>query len=387
MTLDSFTLLIALTLTHLLATTILIFAWRLNRSIPGVNLWTLGRVCVTLALLAFTLRNAIPLTVSVLLGNGLLILGFHFIWQGNRAFMMRRPVRTEVHVALYCILMSAMVYWTVFEPSFMTRAVLSSLIIGAFDVLYVRALWPREGDENYFSVKVMSLVFAWSFCVQAVRVVVSLSWGGGQSLLDPTLATQLGLLNGLAVSMVSAMVYMAIIMEYLKKDLVRQAERDPLTGAFNRRAFHAVADHILARARRERSAVSLVILDLDHFKSVNDTYGHMAGDAVLKRVVDIVHAMMRAQDVLVRLGGEEFAMLLPATAEDKAHHVAERIRLAVEEELFDIGARAVRITTSLGVTSISAMSGVIEIDNLIEQADVALYQAKDLGRNRVCLAS
>jgi len=160
-----------------------------------------------------------------------------------------------------------------------------------------------------------------------------------------------------------------------------------LTGAFNRRAFHAVADHILARARRERSAVSLVILDLDHFKSVNDTYGHMAGDVVLKRVVDIVHGVLRAQDVLVRLGGEEFAMLLPATTEDKAHHVAERIRMAVEAELFDIGEQAVRITTSLGVTSISAMSDVVEIDNLIEQADVALYQAKDLGRNRVCLAT
>lgn len=387
MTLDPFTLLVALTVTHVLATAILIFAWHLNRSIPGVSLWTLGRVFVTIGLLAFTLRNAIPLTASVLLGQGFMILGFHFIWQGNIVFMKRRPIRPAVHLVLYGVLMSAMVYWTIFEPSFMARVVLSSLIIGAFDVLFVRALWPREGDEIYFSVKFMSLVFVWSFCVQVVRVVVALSGDSGQGLLEPSGAIQIGLLNGLAVSMVSAMAYMAIIMEYLKKDLVRQAERDPLTGAFNRRAFHAVADHIFARGRRERSAVSLVILDLDHFKSVNDTYGHMAGDAVLKRVVDIVHGVLRAQDVLVRLGGEEFAMLLPATDVGKAHHVAERIRLAVEAELFDIGPSAVRITTSLGVASISAMSDLVEIDDMIEQADVALYQAKDAGRNRVCLAS
>lgn len=387
MTLDPFTLLVALTVTHLLATVILIFAWYLNRSIPGVSLWTLGRVCVTFALLAFTLRNVIPLTASILLGNGLMVLGMHFIWQGNLAFMMRRPAQPIFYLVLYGAIMSALVYWSIFEPSFMARTVISSLIIGIFDVLYVRALWPREGDEVYFIGKLMAVVFAWGIFLQAVRLGVALSGGSGQTLLEPSVATQIGLLNGLAVSMISAMAYMALIMEYLKKDLVLQAERDPLTGALNRRAFHAVADHILARARRERSAVSLVILDLDHFKSVNDTYGHMAGDAVLKRVVDIVHGVLRAQDVLVRLGGEEFAMLLPATAEDKAHRVAERIRLAIEEELFDIGASAVRITTSLGVTSISAMSGVIEIDNLIEQADVALYQAKDLGRNRVCLAS
>ena len=387
MTLDPFTLLVALTVTHVLATTILVFAWYFNKSIPGVSFWTLGRVCVTFALVAFSLRNAIPLTVSVLLGNCLLILGMHFIWQGNLAFMKRKPVQPVVYLALYGVLISAMVYLTVVEPSFLARIVLSCFFIGVFDLLFVRALWPREGDEVYFSVKVMALVFVWSAFAQAARATVALSGGSGETLLEPSLATIMGLLNGLAVSMVSAMVYMAIIMEFLKKDLVRQAERDPLTGAFNRRAFHAIAEHIIARARRERSAVSLVILDLDHFKTVNDTYGHMAGDAVLKRVVDLVHEVLRAQDVLVRLGGEEFAMLLPATAEDKAHHVAERIRLAVEDELFDIGATAVRITTSLGVTSISAMNGVVEIDNLIERADVALYQAKDAGRNQVCLAS
>ena len=387
MTLDPFTLLVALTVTHVLATTILVFAWYLNKSIPGVSFWTLGRVCITLALVAFTLRNAIPLPMSVLLGNGLLILGMHFIWQGNIAFMKRKPIRPILYLVLYGVLVSAMVYWTVVEPSFLARIVVSCFFIGVFDLLFVRALWLREGDEVYFSVKVMALVFVWSAFVQAARATIALSGGNGETLLEPSLATLMGLLNGLAVSMVSAMVYMAIIMEYLKKDLVRQAERDPLTGAFNRRAFHAIAEHILARARRERSAVSLVILDLDHFKTVNDTYGHMAGDAVLKRVVDLVHEVLRAQDVLVRLGGEEFAMLLPATTEDKANHVAERIRLAVENELFDIGATAVRITTSLGVTSISAMNGVVEIDNLIEQADIALYQAKDAGRNQVCLAS
>lgn len=386
MSLDPFTLLVALTVTHVLATAILIFAWHINKSIPGVGLWALGRVCVTFGLVAFSLRNMIPFNASVLFGNGLLIMGMHFVWLGNLAFMQRRPPQLVLHLSVYLIIMAAMAYWTVYEPSFLARSVLSSLVIGGFDALYVRALWPRKGDEIYFIGKFLAMVFAWGVCVQTLRVMVSFAGGSGQALLEPALATQIGLLNGLSMSMVSAMAYMAFIMEYLKKDLVRQAERDPLTGAFNRRAFRAVAEHILARGRREGSAVSLVILDLDHFKSVNDTYGHIAGDMVLKRVVDLVHGVLRAQDVLVRLGGEEFAMLLPATAEGEAHHVAERIRMAIEAELFEIGECAVRITTSLGVTSLSLQNGGVEIDDLIGRADTALYQAKDAGRNMVCIS-
>ena len=108
---------------------------------------------------------------------------------------------------------------------------------------------------------------------------------------------------------------------------------------------------------------------------------------VLKRVADLVQGILRAQDVLVRLGGEEFAMMLPATTVTEASHVAERIRKAVEAEVFHIGATALRVTTSLGVMSVAAMNEEHHIDDLIRQADMALYRAKDEGRNRVCVAT
>ena len=386
MTLDPFTLITTLAVMHFLATAILIFVWHVNRSIPGVGFWALGRVCLTLALVAFALRPVTPLVPSVLTATGLLIAGLHFVWQGNLAFMKRSSPRLVIVVGLYGVVLMGMVYWSSVELNFMARTVLSAMIFITFDWLFVRALWPREGDEVYFFGKLMALAFVLSGCAQIVRAVVALSGGSGHTLLEPAAATQMGLMTAIVMSLISAMAYMAIIMEFLKKDLVRQAERDPLTGVFNRRAFHAVGNHILARSRRDGRAVSLLILDLDHFKSVNDTHGHWAGDTVLRRVVDLVQGVLRAQDVLVRLGGEEFAMMLPATVQSEALHVAERIRKVIEAELFEIGAGAIRVTTSLGVTSISTMSDNHEIDDLIKRADIALYQAKDEGRNRVCVS-
>lgn len=384
--LDPYTLLFALTATHFVSTAVLFLVWHVNRTIPGVNLWALGRLCVTLGLVAFSIRSIIEPVSSVMIGNGMLFLGLYLVWQGNRAFMNRSRTGLGLSLALYGVAMMGLMYWTLVEPSFTTRAVLVAFVIFVFDGLSIRALWPRKGDEVYFFGKVMSGAFALSAVLQIVRMVFSLYGEDERTFYDPTIATQLGLMTGILMSMISAMAHMAIIMEFLKKDLKRQAERDPLTGVYNRRAFHAVAGHVLARGRRNGDAVSLVILDLDHFKSVNDSHGHMAGDAVLKRVVNIVESVLRAQDVLVRMGGEEFAMMLPGTAQAEASQIAERIRLAIEAESFEIEAGAVRVTTSLGVTSIAAMNASHGIDDLMKRADLALYQAKDAGRNRVCVS-
>ncbi|HEY9081118.1 GGDEF domain-containing protein [Magnetovibrio sp.] len=385
--LDPLTLLVALVVTHFIGTIILIIVWQFNRSLPGVGWWSVGRVCVLIGLIVFSFRQISPLTPSVLLGNALLFVGMFFVWRGNLAFMERATPRLTPFALFFGVVMAGMIYWTMVESNFAARIALSSLVILAFDWLSMRALWPRKDEEVYFFGKLMAITFALSGVLQVARMGISL-WGrSGESLLEPSFAIQVTLVGGLAMSMASAMAFMAMIMEHLKKDLKRQAERDPLTGVYNRRAFDTVAGHVMARGRRTGHAVSLVILDLDHFKAVNDSHGHVAGDMVLKRVADLVQGVLRAQDVLVRLGGEEFAMMLPATTVTEASHVAERIRKAVEAEVFQIGESALRVTTSLGVMSVAAMNEEHHIDDLIRQADMALYRAKDEGRNRVCVAT
>ena len=324
---------------------------------------------------------------AVLLGNSLMMVGLYFVWRGSLAFMGRSHSNLALFAALYVVILSGMVYWATVEPNFTARAVLSCITLLVFDIFSFRALWPRDGEEVYFFGKLIAVAFVLNGILQIIRAFVSLLGGNGKTLLEPSTATQLALMTAIVMTMISAMGFMALVMEYLKKDLKRQAERDPLTGAYNRRAFDTLANHVFARGKRERGAVSLVILDLDHFKSINDSHGHDAGDKVLQRVANLVQGILRAEDILVRLGGEEFAIMLPATLLNEALHIAERVRAAIEAESFEITPEAVRVTTSLGVTSIAAIDNYDTIDDLIKKADLALYQAKDTGRNRVCIFS
>jgi len=157
---------------------------------------------------------------------------------------------------------------------------------------------------------------------------------------------------------------------------------DALTGAYNRRTLFDLGEREAKRAEREGRPLALVILDLDHFKRINDTHGHPTGDAVLRQFAEIARAYLRKSDLLVRFGGEEFCVLLPGEDEAGAHAVADRIRAAVESAAIPVGDTAIRVTSSAGVASILP-SGERGLPWLIRAADDALYRAKNGGRNRV----
>ncbi len=154
----------------------------------------------------------------------------------------------------------------------------------------------------------------------------------------------------------------------LEEELTRQATTDALTGLHNRRAFFDSAAAEIARCRRYGAPLSVVIIDIDRFKLINDKYGHAAGDATLVRFADICRHHVREVDLVARIGGEEFALLLPATSPDNAARLAERIRKATNEITVLADGQSLDFTVSMGV------------------ADEALYNAKKLGRDRICLA-
>jgi diguanylate cyclase (GGDEF)-like protein/PAS domain S-box-containing protein len=158
---------------------------------------------------------------------------------------------------------------------------------------------------------------------------------------------------------------------------------DPLTGLYNRRYFFSLAEAEFKRAIEGQGDLSVILMDIDYFKNVNDRYGHLAGDQVLERMAARSREALRKGDILARYGGEEFAVLLPCTGSEDACQVAERLRanVAREEPIPDVG--SVEITASLGVASIDASAG-LTFDQLLDRADQALYQAKHENRNRVC---
>ncbi|WP_173977706.1 diguanylate cyclase [Magnetospirillum sp. UT-4] len=167
----------------------------------------------------------------------------------------------------------------------------------------------------------------------------------------------------------------------MERELRRLATTDPLTGAFNRRHFMAAANAELERAGRYGGEVSILMLDIDHFKAINDRFGHAAGDAALKALVAGCRDWLRDVDVLGRMGGEEFAILLPETAMEAAREVAERLRQRIAELRVASGADTVAFTSSLGVAG--ARLGETGVEAVLARADEALYRAKSGGRNRV----
>ena len=165
----------------------------------------------------------------------------------------------------------------------------------------------------------------------------------------------------------------------------RSARTDTLTGLSNRRVFHETLDAEIRRSRRYRWPVTVLMLDLDHFKDVNDSYGHMLGDLVLERVGGIIRHAVRDADAACRFGGEEFAVVLPETAREGGYAVAERIRRRVEHAFHGrpVDGHDIPMTISCGL-AIFPEDG-LHADDLIARADEALYSAKHGGRNRVCV--
>ncbi|MFW6052401.1 MAG: GGDEF domain-containing protein [Desulfosalsimonas sp.] len=167
----------------------------------------------------------------------------------------------------------------------------------------------------------------------------------------------------------------------LEKKLKEQAETDPLTGLYNRRRYEIMFIREFQRVRRYGGSMSVLVLDLDHFKRINDTYGHGAGDVVLQELADLSRRQLRQVDIIGRLGGEEFIIMLPDTGISEAVTVAERLRKDIESTEIIVGKNRLYITATIGAAELVKEDQ--GIDNLVRRADSALYRGKREGRNRV----
>ncbi len=170
----------------------------------------------------------------------------------------------------------------------------------------------------------------------------------------------------------------------IEEDMRRLASYDSLTGLLSRHAFFEAAGSYVSLANREGSIFSVLLIDLDHFKAINDQYGHPAGDAVLRLFADVVNSVTRRSDIVGRLGGEEFALLLPSTDAAEAMEFSDRLHGAINKAVLNHNNAIIHYSASIGLAS-SGGDTAVDIDELLARADLALYQAKRSGRNQTAL--
>lgn len=379
---DSRTLILALALGNLVLGVLLAAAFSGAKRTPLLSVWLSARHFQTLAWGLFLLRGGIPDLFSITAANALLIVGIAFEagalwefagWPGWRRF---GSVVLTVFVAGFCLL------WFSDAGAPLTGAV-ASLLAGVLYAAAALALlldW-KSGTPLRRTAGLISLLLALAL---AVSGVLAMLFSGG-SLFFGAAALQISGLAGLfLLAMLFGFGFLLLLKEQSDQALFRLSVMDPLTGAPNRRGFFNALNPWMALARRPGHESAVIMFDLDHFKRINDSYGHPVGDVVLKSVVEAGQQQLRESDLIGRLGGEEFAVLLPKTSLADAVMVAERMRQAIAALPVKTERAVIYITASMGVTTIRADDNTV---TLFKRADEALYQAKKLGRNRVVEAA
>jgi diguanylate cyclase (GGDEF)-like protein len=206
------------------------------------------------------------------------------------------------------------------------------------------------------------------------------------AILRPTGLGAVATLAVFAAAIGTTLAFLLLQKERAEGEVQRLATMDPLTGAYNRRTFHEIAERELARARRAGQPLSIVMLDIDNFRAINDKHGSKVGDEVLQRFTDLLRSALRKEDMLVRFGGDEFVVLLPEVPGPGAVVVAGRIRRTVAAAPIEVGAGQFAVTASLGVAA-RLDEGPESMDGLLDRAGSALSLAKERGRNRVVALS
>ena len=375
---DIKTLILALALGNLSLCAALFFFEYESRKSLTMSTWAVAKQLQTAAWLLLYFRGAISDLLTILLGNGLLFAGMALdasaLWEAAG-----RPVwRRYLMPALVAAETLFVVCYGLEIPADL-RVALSSLLVagffGAGAVALARAWRGASMLRRYLLVSMLALTAA-----LAARGVVAVALPEGWSWIGADLIRMLAMAALYLMMLTNAFGYLLLSRERLQAELARLEVVDPLTDVPNRRGFYQALTPWMALARRPGMPTSLIILNLDHFKRVNDSYGHPVGDAVLKTMVDVCKKQLRDSDLMGRLGGAEFAVQLPRTSLEDALMVAERIRNAVAALPVKTERAVINLTASLGVTTIRAEDSTV---SLFKRADEALQQAKREGRDRV----
>jgi diguanylate cyclase (GGDEF)-like protein len=356
-----------------------VHSWLQNRNIPANSLWTLAFLCCAAAATCVGLRDALAGNWALDIANTFRMAAFGLAWQGARAFSKRQGnwLVAAVPAVIWVVIAMTVLPAEAVRARVLVSAPLST--ISALAIAWELGRAPRRTGL----VSLAAILVALHGIFFAARFVLV--------LLIPNVVTAAGV--GIAaplhpvvlVETLGAAVAVAFVLLSLTKEAIGEQHRDaamldPLTGISNRRGFTDAVAEMLARGRRTSAWTTLILIDLDQFKAINDSWGHPAGDRLLKALTDATRRFLGAGEVMGRLGGDEFAVALCERRLDEAVVLAERVRRAVATMRVDGPGGGIGFTVSLGVAS---LRGAHSLDQLLGAADAALYRAKAAGGNCV----
>lgn len=347
-----------------------------------MRIWVLGLLIQPFSFVLFSMRGQIPDWLSIIVGNALLVIAFAHITQALRIYN-RKPPFTRSQIALVGITIVGMALMTYVWPNLYGRIILISLVIAVQAAIGIDAIY-RKQQRITRPEHMVAIMLAVGFIIMLARALKMPDAG----FLDLTMFSPMqGIVFTYAslLPVIATSGFLLMCGQRLNKDLARLATIDSLTGVYNRRTMTELANKAIAASKRHGHALSLLILDIDHFKRINDQFGHEAGDLALCRVVEIMRQVFRESDVIARMGGEEFVAILPDTNETSAGLLAERLREQLAASDFSISGWPVPLRASIGVCSLGP--AISDLESLLRETDRAMYTAKRGGRNCVVSAS
>lgn len=358
-------------LAGMLAIVLLVMRRSYPRNIRGLGEWASAVLLFFITGPLFAIGGPDTESLRLCVANTVLMSGIYLCYLGTQRFFGVTPKLVQGW-SLVAAVVLVLAWFTLVDNSYAVRLAITSALQ---TYLFSKHAWLvyRHGTHT-FSRVMLTCVLASAAGIQVIRY--------GAKLANPQMV---GILDNTPVQVIYVTVYPFIMLlfsictillasERLREEFEHMASHDSLTDAFTRRHMNEALEQEFERSKRQGRDMALLALDLDHFKAVNDTRGHQAGDQVLIEFVASVRTLLRRHDQLGRFGGEEFVVLLPETTAGTAMDIAERIRAMLEE-------RKSGCTVSVGVTSRSNDSDTVEV--MLARADAAMYRAKANGRNRV----
>lgn len=346
----------------------------------SANYWALGNTLIAAGVFFIALRGLIPLFFSVPTANLCIVAGQGFLLTGIWNFF-GRPVRWWAVVGVAVSDFLILFFYTYIVPDAGIRIIIGSIFIAVICAWICRELVREFDPQLGLPQGLVALVF---FLYTLFMVIRAVATGVAEEPPDlmmtspvHTYAFVLGMVSIIAVTFG----FSAMINRRLHLDLEQLANYDQLTGVRTRRAFEEEIERELSRCRRQGGRFSVLLMDLDHFKRINDRYGHIAGDKVLQGVTGVAQRNLRTEDALGRIGGEEFCAILPNTESAAAREVAERIRRTIGDLVVPHKGQAIQVTVSIGITTVDRSAQNWEA--VFHEADQALYRAKEQGRDRI----